>query len=101
MPRALYRTDRSSAAEDVAAAAPRLALRPVGADKSMVPAGRSADVMINPPHPMHQDLLARISGARAMETKLPRPQRLAIAFYGSLAAWALVWLTIQLIKALL
>lgn len=101
MPRALHRSHEPSACEGVATGVGSVALRAAETDKSVIPADRSADVMIDPLHPMHQDLLARISGARVMDTKLPRPQRLAIAFYGSVAGWALVWLSAQLVASLL
>lgn len=57
--------------------------------------GTDADVMIDPLHPMHQELLARISGSSVTAGRLTRPQRLAIAFYAAISAWGLVWLAFQ------
>lgn len=53
------------------------------------------DVMSDPLHPMHRQLMARISRQNANEASpvsrgLTTPQRLAIIFYAAIAAWGLV-----------
>lgn len=53
------------------------------------------DVMVDPLHPMHRDLLARVSGSGVIAEGLTQPQRLAVAFYGAISAWGFVWLMFQ------
>ena len=58
--------------------------------------GRGCDeVMTDPLHPMHQLLLARMSAPPLAADALARPTRMAIAFYGSIAAWGAVWLMFE------
>lgn len=51
--------------------------------------------MHDPVHPMHQELLRRVSAepataASAIEVGWSRPARLAFAFYAALTAWGMV-----------
>ena len=57
----------------------------------------SDDVMTAPLHPMHQLLLARLSAPPVAAEALARPTRMALAFYGSIAAWGAVWLMFEAI----
>lgn len=59
------------------------------------PGPGSDDVMTAPLHPMHQLLLARMSAPPIAADALARPTRMAIAFYGSIAAWGAVWLMFE------
>lgn len=60
-----------------------------------LPDERRDDVMTDPLHPMHQLLLARMSAPPLAAEALARPTRMAIAFYGSIAAWGAVWLMFE------
>ena len=59
------------------------------------------DVMRDPLHPMHQQLLARLTTILPAEERLTRPKRMAIGFYSAVAAWVLVWLAYGEATALL
>ena len=71
------------------------------------PGDDRADLMIDPPHPMHRDLLARIATpptARRIRTNreiLTRPPSMAITFYAAIAAWGGVWLLFEALARLL
>lgn len=73
----------------------RAELYPVDAEACAKKPGLDADVMIDPLHPMHQDLLARVTGSGNIAERLTRPQRMAIAFYAAISAWGAVWLMFQ------
>lgn len=71
------------------------------------PPARPADreAMVDPAHPMHQELLRRMSaepaGApRVEDARWSRPARLAFAFYAGLAAWGMVAATVFLLSRL-
>ena len=71
------------------------------------PGDDRADVMIDPLHPMHRDLLARIATptpahhVQANREILTRPPQMAFAFYAAIAAWGGVWLLVEALAALL
>jgi hypothetical protein len=67
-----------------------------------LPASAAGDeVMIDPLHPMHQDLLARITAPPMRDERLPVPRRMAIGFYAAVAAWGVVWLIYRAAAAIL
>lgn len=72
----------------------------VGSPPRDRPGDERADVMTDPLHPMHRDLLARIATPPVRQIQsnreiLTRPPRLAIAFYAAIAAWGGVWLLFE------
>ena len=50
------------------------------------------ELMTDPLHPMHQDLLARFAAPPVAEKQWAVPTRMAVAFYAAAGAWVLVWL---------
>jgi len=58
------------------------------------------DLMTDPLHPMHRDLLARISAPPVAREVLVRPPRFAIPFYAGIAAWGFVWVMFEAAAAI-
>ncbi len=58
-----------------------------------------ADVMSDPLHPMHRELMARMSAPVVVGEGLSCPARSAIVFYAAVSAWGLVWLVYEAVTA--
>lgn len=101
MPRALRKASEPFGAEGGVEVKRHIELLPVAAVPPEAAVEADADRMIDPLHPMHRDLLARISDATVTDKALTRPTRLAIIFYSAIAAWGLVWLMFESATSLL
>ncbi len=101
MPRALHRTSESPPAKVPGGKPLRPNLHIFDHENLDLDNDAGAGVMTDPLHPMHRELLARISTPPAKDQGLSRPARLAIIFYAALASWGLVWLLSKSASALL
>ncbi len=101
MPRASHKTSASPPATVPGDKPLRLGLRIYDREILDLDDNVGAGVMTDPLHPMHRELLARISTPPVTDQGLSRPARLTIIFYAALASWGLVWLLSKSASALL
>lgn len=107
MRKTLHKAREAPRTAGLAAANRRIELRRLEGIPAKIDAPDAADVMIDPLHPMHQQLLARYAvpvvrhDPRDDQEGLSRSARMAVIFYAALAAWGLCWLLLQVAKPLI